>query len=346
MQKLTFTIFSDFHYKKGMYASTVTHMNEITRRAKDSGSEFLIHCGDFCNDYIRSPELTRAYRENPYGIPALGIYGNHELESMENSMAAVTPLLCGTDVIWGTEDGKIGDGSVAYYHRDFGKFRVIGLDSNYSLSADGEWQHNTTCSYGPPRGNKPYNCLGPVQFAWLEHLLTDAAEKGLHCMLFSHACYCTLWHHDSDTEAMQALIAKYNALRPGTVIAAINGHYHTNHIAVIENVLYFDVNTTINGEWIPEKIPHYTEEHTFEYTDYDEAGNAVRTYQRPYTELWMAPNTWFFKDPLSAVITVSEDGTFEIVGSKTEWHYGILPPVKPGAFGFDPCISDFSGKVF
>ena len=342
MEKLTFVLFSDFHYKKGMYASTVAHMEQITRRAKDAGAAFLIHCGDFCNDYIRSPELTNAYRKNPYGIPALGVYGNHELESTDNSMAAVTPLLCCADVIWGTEDGSIGDGSIAYYHMDCGKFRIIGLDSNYSLSEGGEWQHNTTCSYGPPRGNRYSNSLGPVQFAWLERILADAAEKGLHCMLFSHASYCSLWNHESDTEAMQALIKKYNTIRPGTVAASFNGHYHTNHVAVIDNVLYFDTNTTINGEWIPEKKPHYTEEHTFEFTDYDEAGNPTRTYRRPYTELWMSPNTWFFKDPVSAVVTVSEDGTFDISGTETVWDYGVLPERT----GCEPRISDFKGKVF
>jgi len=346
MEKLTFTIFSDFHYKKGMYAATIAHMEQITRRAHDTCSDFLIHCGDFCNDYIRSPELMNAYRKNPYGIPAFGVYGNHELESMENSMAVVTPLLCGSEVVWGTEDGTIRDGSIAYYYRDFGKFRIIGLDSNYSLSPDGQWQHTTTGSYGPPSCNIPYSCVGPVQFAWLERILDKAASKGMHCLFFSHASYCTLWEHDADTEAMQALIKKINTRRPGTVVACFNGHYHTNHIAVVDNVLYFDVNTTINGEWIPEKVPHYLKEHTFTFTDYDEAGNPIGTYQRPYAELWMSPNTWFFRDPVSAVVTVSEDGNFEISGTETVWDYGVLPKPRPAEAGCEPRISDFSGKVF
>ena len=60
----------------------------------------------------------------------------------------------------------------------------------------------------------------------------------------------------------------------------------------------------------------------------------------------MSSQTWFFKDPLSAIVTVSEDGTFEISGTETIWDYGVLPPKRPEAYGFDTCISDFSGKVF
>ncbi len=346
MEQLKFVIFSDFHYKKGMYASTVDHMKQILTRARETGASFVIHCGDFCNDYSGSPELIRAYLQNPQGLAVYGVYGNHELESDANSMQTVTPLLCNREVIWGTRDGTIGDGSIAYYYTDIGAFRLIGLDTNYSLTPDEAWQHNTTCSWGPPSINHRPNSLGDEQLAWLSRILDDAAEKGLHCMLFSHGSFCRSWRPEADTDAVQALCSAVNKKRPGTVIAMWNGHYHTNHHYVRDGILYWDVNTTINGEWIPERIPHYSEGQTFDYTEYDADGRETDRYARDLTELWMSGNTWYFCDPLSAVVTVSEDGHIRVEGSKTEWVYGILPPARPAGAGCEPEISDFDGKVF
>ena len=346
MEQLKFVIFSDFHYKKGMYASTVDHMKQILARAADADASFVIHCGDFCNDYSGSPELMKTYLQNPQGLAVYGVYGNHELESAGNSMQAVTPLLNNRDVVWGTEDGTIGDGSIAYYYTDIGTFRLIGLDTNYSLTPEDAWQHNTTASWGPPSANHRANSLGDAQLAWLAGVLEDAAEQGLHCMLFSHGSFCRSWRPEADTEAVNALCSAVNEKRPGTVIAMWNGHYHTNHHTVKNGILYWDVNTTINGEWIPERIPHYTEGQTFDYAEYDETGAETTRYARHLTDLWMSPNTWYFHDPLSAVVTVSEDGRICVEGSETTWMYGVLPPPRPEGFGCEPMISDFVGNIF
>lgn len=346
MGQLKFVIFSDFHYKKGMYASTVDHMKQILSRAADAGASFVIHCGDFCNDYSGSPELVQAYLHNPQGLAVYGVYGNHELESDKNSMQVVTPLLNNREVIWGTADGTIGDGRIAYYYTDLCGFRLIGLDTNYSLTPEERWQHNTTCSWGAPNGNHRANSLGDEQLAWLSRVLDDAAERGLHCMLFSHGSFCRSWHPEPDTDAVQALCAAANQKRMGTVIAMWNGHYHTNHHTVEDGILYWDVNTTINGEWIPTRNPHYEDGQTFVYTAYDNNGAETAHYERNLTELWMSPHTWYFRNPLSAVVTVTEDGHIRVEGCQTEWMYGVLPPARPDGFGCEPKISDFDGKVF
>ncbi len=345
MEQLKFVVFSDFHYKKGMYAATVDHMQQILARAADAGASFVIHCGDFCNDYSGSPELIRAYLQNPQGLAVYGVYGNHELESA-NSMQTVTPLLTNREVVWGTEDGTVGDGSIAYYYTDLGKFRLIGLDTNYSLTPEEAWQHNTTGSWGPPNDNHRANSLGDVQLVWLSQVLDDAAARGLHCMLFSHGSFCRSWRPEADTDAVNALCSAVNRKRAGTVIAMWNGHYHTNHHTAADGILYWDVNTTINGEWIPARVPHYTEGQTFVYAEYDENGVETKRYARNLTELWMSPNTWYFRDPLSAVVTVTEDGHIRVEGCETEWMYGVLPAARPEGFGCEPRISDFDGTVF
>jgi len=344
MSSLTFTLFADFHYKKGMYASTIPHMEKILDRADDSGSQFVIHCGDFCNDYTGSPELMRAYLENPRNISVYGVYGNHELEG-PNSMAEVTPLLCNRPVVWGTHDGSIGDGSIAYYYFDEGEFRIIGLDTNYSYSESaGEWQHNTTWSWGPPKGNIKVNSLGPAQLAWLESVLSDAADKGLHCLLFSHASYCSAWRHYEESVRLHPMLTAANARRAGTVFAMFNGHYHTNHMTVLDSIFYHDVNTVINGAWAPRHTHHYLPGMTFDFDDYDKSGAYLGTRRRELIELSQAKNSWFFNDPLSAVVTVTTDGKITVKGASTSWMYGIEPR-ELDYEGAVPEISDVSVKL-
>ena len=118
MKEVKFTAFADFHYKKGMYIPSVKDMDNILDRAKADNADLVIHLGDMCNDYIGSKELVNAYLDNKYGFAVYGLYGNHELESENNSMPVVTPMLTNREVVWGTADGKIGDGSIAYYYFD------------------------------------------------------------------------------------------------------------------------------------------------------------------------------------------------------------------------------------
>ena len=39
---------------------------------------------------------------------------------------------------------------------------------------------------------------------------------------------------------------------------AINGHLHTNHVTMENNVLYLDLNTVRNGAWYQQSEHHYT----------------------------------------------------------------------------------------
>ena len=338
MKEIKFTVFADFHYKKGMYIPSVEDMDSILDRANESGSDLVIQLGDMCNDYICSKELVSAYLDNKYGLPVYGIYGNHELESKNNSMSFVTPLLTNREVVWATDDGKIGDGSIGYYYFDFNGFRFVMTDTNYSWNPTEEkWEHNYTCSYGPPHGNTKICAIGPDQLEWLEKILTDAAEKKIPCIVCSHMAFSGMWDSSPEHNEIREIFHKVNQINPGTVLAAINGHIHTNHIAERDGMVYFDVNTVRNGVWLPTVEKHYDKE-TFIYTDYDENGNKLESRERLVSELWMSPQTWYFTNPLSAVVTVREDGKITIEGSETSWYADVIPP-EDCAFPNDPIIS-------
>lgn len=329
-KSIRFSLFADLHYRQGMYMSFVEDMQGIVDRAGKNNADFILHCGDLCNDYAGSPELMKAYLENNRDIEVYGVYGNHELESSDNSMRLVTPMLTNraNNVVWGTEDGLIGDGSVGYYYFDKGIFRIICTDTNYSFDEKSEeWVHNATASYGPPAGNIRPNALGPVQLEWLEKVLEDAALKGKKCIVAGHAAFNTDWCDRSpDSDKVVELFKRVNGKKKGTVLMAVNGHYHTNRKGILDDVFYFDVNTVRNGLWRLCDAPHYTDEHTFKYIKYDSEGNIESEETAPLSALWQSKNTWYFKEPLSAVVTVSADGKISVEGAKTEWLYGVEPP--------------------
>ena len=68
-KKIKFSVFADLHYKYMMYAPTVEDLDKILKRANENNVDFVIHCGDFCNDYIGSPELWNTYLNNKHIKP-------------------------------------------------------------------------------------------------------------------------------------------------------------------------------------------------------------------------------------------------------------------------------------
>lgn len=340
MKTIRFLVFADFHYKKGMYTAVPADLDAVLHRAREADVACVIHTGDFCNDYAGSPEWTSRWLAADR--PVYGCWGNHELETEGNTMENVTPCLSNDPaIIFGTADGKIGDGSIAYYAADRGAFRFVMLDTNYSCRpSDGMWEHNRPASWGAPAGNLHSDSLGPVQLAWLEGVLDDAAAQGLHCILVSHAGLTEEMAHSPDAAAVQMMIRRANATRRGTVLMCINGHYHTQHFLEREGVVYFDVNVAMNGYWKPQTSEHYTDvAPVYRFTDYDTAGNPTKTWDRPASSLTMGRNTHFFASPLSAIVTLGEDGSVSVRGSETTWLGGIVPETQ--ADGVMPCIPDF-----
>ena len=134
-RKIKFALFSDLHYRENLYLTSISDLDKILERANENDVDFIIHAGDFCNSYPESPEATSRYLNNKYNLAAYGIYGNHELEGC-TTMQIVTPLLNNREVVWGTPDGKIGDGSIAYFYFDINGIRIVCTDTNYSFNSE------------------------------------------------------------------------------------------------------------------------------------------------------------------------------------------------------------------
>ena len=334
---MKFLLFADLHYHPAAYASTVGYLETVLQRAADEDVDFVIHAGDFCNDYATCPQVTKAYLQNKHGLPVYGVYGNHELEwvthdrkglDKSNPMKRVTPYLTNRDVVWGTPDGTMGDGSVGYYYFDVKGYRVVCVDTNYSYNEErDEWEHNK--DYFRPPENVHGDALGATQLQWLEDVLTDAAHKAIPCIVVGHAGFCEFWNKSWDHATVREIYARVNAIRKGTVRLSINGHYHTQRMAVSDNVMYWDANAVIHANmYIASDGEHYTDEHTFEYVEYDEEGNELKRYQAPYSKPYRGKFGYHFTEPLSAVFTMTDDGRIVVEGKDTEFAYGIRPEEK------------------
>ena len=78
---------------------------------------------------------------------------------------------------------------------------------------------------------------------------------------------------------------------------------------------------------------------TYDFQDYDTEGRPKGELQSlPLNSMKQAKNTWFFRDPLSAIVTVNENGAIKIEGASSSWVYDIEPDWEES--GMLPQISD------
>ena len=351
---ISFSVFADLHYYKGGYITPVSHLDKIMAKANINNVDFVMQAGDFCNNFPASPEITNAYLNNSYDLPVYGVMGNHDLENggkMEaGTSAAVTSKLTNQNdnVVWGTADGKIGDGKIAYYYFDVDGFRIICTDTNHYWNLDtNAWEHYPSWYSGANPNVAPNttksNSLGDTQRAWLERVLMDAANEDIPCIVISHASMAGTRGSSQceDYAEVQEIFRKANDKNLGTVLMVINGHHHTNHTEYVDGILYFDMNTS-NGAYVPDganKTLNYAEDATFEYVEYDADGNAVSTTTKLITTLGtLGQNEMFyFEGPLSAIVHVSSNGRIVIEGDQTDWYLDVAP-AKP-ADGEEPFVN-------
>ena len=84
---MKFSIFSDLHYAPGVFdGGTYEDLAFIEKRAKEEGSSFIIHAGDFAHggdlyspddDYVN---FVNAY--NNMSIPTYHCFGNHDTDNV------------------------------------------------------------------------------------------------------------------------------------------------------------------------------------------------------------------------------------------------------------------------
>ncbi len=312
---IKFLLFSDFHYQKSAYPTTLNDIDVMLKKANEENVDFCIQCGDFCTDGINNLEVYKAYQQNKYDLPCYGIIGNHELEgSSENTMELITPTLCNRKV-------EKPYPEASYWYTDIKGIRLIGLDSNHSYNPQTkQWEHTPPGRTGARPGNTHVAHVHPAQMEWLKNTLDDAKEKGLKAILFSHHALSGAFNFNcGNGKEIRDLLENYKK----TAVMCICGDLHADLFTVINKVAYYCITATrfLADSGTNSPYPQTAE---FDFIEYDEKLNPVKTYKKSVNSL--SKCTYRYSDsPLYAIVTIADDGSLTINGTKAGWLCSVAP---------------------
>lgn len=257
MSRLRFTVFSDLHHHPAWYKTEAPErLAAIQKRAVESGSEFLLHLGDFSHEPSSCPELIRQFKE--FSLPGYFVLGNHEFDIDHYE----TVLKC-----MGMEKG--------YYFFDRSGFRFIQLDENYFRDFPGVYFHYSARNYFD---HPPFRDWMPEEE--IEWLRETVGSSPYPCILSSHAALD--YPNGGGVKCKQAVrdIIRSSRTTPGRVILCMNGHYHRSGLDIIGGVARLDVNSA-SFNWIPNPHHLFPEEW---YYQYECIGNQV-IYEDPLSSV-------------------------------------------------------------
>ena len=253
MSRVRFTVFSDLHHHPAWYkAEAPERLAAIQKRALDSGSEFLLHLGDFTHKPSAAPELIRQYLE--FQVPGYFVLGNHEfdIDSYETVLRTM----------------KMDSG---YYYFDRSGFRFIVLDENYFRDFPGIYFHYSERNYFDHPQSRDW--MPPEELEWFRETVMSSPYP---CVLSSHAVLDSPCGHGVQCREEVRAVIRDSQKRPGRVILCMNGHYHRSGLDILDGVAFLDVNSaTFN--WVPKPHDLFPEEW---YKQYECIGNQV-IYEDP-----------------------------------------------------------------
>jgi len=275
---MKFSIFADFHYRPGVfYKGTREDMDFILHRAETENVDFIIHAGDLCHGPSTVSDFVKYY--NDFKIPTYHCLGNHDTDetSYEETLK-----------FYNMVDG--------HYYFDNNGYRFIICDTNY-LFIDGEYIHFDLSNYFKHGGARDY--MPPEQLEWLEQTISDSEYP---CILINHSSFERTSGGTKNQDEIQKIIRNANKRKAHSVLMCINGHHHRDNIRILDNVCYFDLNST-SLDWLNQNPHDFFPE---EVTKVSSKAN----------------RTVMFQDPIHAVITL-EGTTITIDGMESEMFMSV-----------------------
>lgn len=278
MNTVVFSLFSDIHHYPGVFKSqTPEHLFQIQERAVANNVDFIIHCGDLTHGPSECLDFIDLY--NNFQIPSYHCLGNHDADH--------TPL---ETVL------KLYKMPAPYYYFDVRGFRMIVTCADYML-LNGEYIPYSLGNYYKHPECRDY--VPPEEIEWLKEVIARAPG---HCLIFSHESYEREVAGVKNRHAVRAIIDSANREQPGKVLMCMNGHHHRNHLSIINQVAYFDVNSA-SYDWLENEHSCYPAE------------ECERIRLLNHTVCW--------NDPVHAIVRVAEDGTIDIDGMESSMYLGV-----------------------
>lgn len=302
-----FSLFSDLHHcPDSFYSEGPRRLKTIQERAVREKCSFIIHCGDLCHNPKKEREFVESYQN--FAIPSYHACGNHDFDgcSFEETLAA-----------YGLDKG--------YYYFDRDGFRFVVLDGNYFRADDGTFTHYSNGNYFQYKGSA-ISILPPEQLAWFAETLSTSPFP---CATFIHQSFERERGGIANWREIREIIDGVNRKTPGRVRLCCNGHHHRDFIRVLNDVVYFDVNSTTH-EWLNVRHDLFPEELSKKYA------NMGRTV--------------IFNDPVHAIVTMSADGTIAIDGMESSMFMGVTTEKAGAAFADGsgrpvfPSVQSFKAK--
>lgn len=275
-----FSIFADIHHCPGQFFSRAPeHLKQIQERAVRENCDFIIHCGDFCHRPTQEMEFVESF--NQFRIPGYHVLGNHDQDgcAWEETLRA-----------YRLEKG--------YYFFDRNGFRFVALDANWFRNQDGTFTHYSNGNYFKYRG-PAISVIPPEQLTWLADVLETSPNP---CVLFSHQSFEREVGGIANWEEIRNLIDSVNARHPGRIRLCVNGHYHRDFLRVLNQVVYFDLNSA-SFDWVERTHDLYPKELCEKYS--------------------LVNHTVVYEDPVHAVITLDSEGLIKIDGMESKMLLGV-----------------------
>lgn len=276
MDQVKFCAFADIHFYPGVFPhDSFDWLDRILERATRQNVDFIIHAGDMTHHPKKEIKYVNYY--NDFKIPTYHTLGNHDHDgnSFEETLEAY----------------RLTSG---YHYFDKNGFRFIATDTNNCKVDDG-FIHYTNSNYY----KLSTDWIPPAQLEWLKHTIETSPYP---CILTSHSSFERESGGVKNFMDVRKIINDANAKKPGQVRMCINGHHHRDNIRILDNVIYFDLNSA-NYEWV---------------------NKAHDLYPQSVMDKWkLAKNTVMYNDPISAIITMKKDGTVIIDGATSSMFMGI-----------------------
>lgn len=233
--KIKFSLFSDLHYRIGDYNWASKRLDEILKRAEENNVDFVMECGDFCHDVVRSKPIIDKY--NNFKIPTYHAIGNHDFEATNTLEIVVKNMNMKNN----------------FYTEDKGIFRIIALDTNYFINKKGEIEHYAASS-AYDKCHQKMAIITPEQIKMLAEALRTA--KG-PCLIFSHNGLRP-WEPAKGITNHEE-VSKTITENQRTPIMWVNGHFHRNSLRMGNGIAHFIINSS-TSEWLGGSHNGYPEE--------------------------------------------------------------------------------------
>ena len=280
-------VFADLHYHPGVWTNTEDHsfLEKIMTRAESERCDMMIHLGDLMHGVRTNKQKAFLKLYNEFKIPGYHILGNHDQDG--------NPYKETCDAY------RMPDG---HYSFDKGGFRFVIADPNYFCNEPGKFIHHENGNYFKRLEGSTINWIPPAQMEWLRSTIIGSPYP---CIVLSHQSFERgNGRPVMNRKEVQAIFKEANAKKPGTVRLVMNGHLHTDHLRVLDDVLYWDVNSA-NYHYYAKKHDKYPAEYMKTHSG---AGKNIG-----------------WKEPLSAILTMWPGGRIQICGSKSDFLFGVSP---------------------